>query len=197
MPVPRCVNCPYFGPLLESELVPSYDAWLVTVSVVVAVLASYAALDLSARISAADHGWNRRSSSPSWRRGSRSFWRTVDRCRRQSWRGRHVHGRGDRRHALHGDGGRPLHTHARRGDRWRARDAGTVHCHPVRRLPDPRPRVPQRSGERERTAAPGAAAAAHRGDAASRGSRPFRKQAIGSSQPSCGSSYARWTRNSR
>ena len=42
-----------------SELLASYDAWLVTVSVIVAVLASYAALDLSARISAAQRGWSR------------------------------------------------------------------------------------------------------------------------------------------
>ena len=41
------------------ELLASYDAWLVTVSVIVAVLASYAALDLSARLSAAPRGWGR------------------------------------------------------------------------------------------------------------------------------------------
>ena len=45
--------------MLGPELIASYDAWLVTVSVVVAVLASYAALDLSARISAAPRGWGR------------------------------------------------------------------------------------------------------------------------------------------
>lgn len=41
------------------ELLQTYDAWLVTVSILVAVLASYAALDLSARISAAPRGWGR------------------------------------------------------------------------------------------------------------------------------------------
>src|SRR5215212_510532 len=41
------------------ELPSTYDAWLVTVSILVAVLASYAALDLSARISAAPRGWGR------------------------------------------------------------------------------------------------------------------------------------------
>jgi NO-binding membrane sensor protein with MHYT domain len=41
------------------ELAASYDPSLVTVSIVVAVLASYAALDLSARISAAGRGWGR------------------------------------------------------------------------------------------------------------------------------------------
>ena len=43
----------------EPQLAASYDAWLVGVSIVVAVLASYAALDLSARISAARRGWGR------------------------------------------------------------------------------------------------------------------------------------------
>src|SRR5688572_19229379 len=41
------------------ELVANYDPWLVAVSIIVAVLASYAALDLSARISAAGRGWGR------------------------------------------------------------------------------------------------------------------------------------------
>ena len=43
----------------ESELVSNYNPWLVAVSIIVAVLASYAALDLSARISAAARGWGR------------------------------------------------------------------------------------------------------------------------------------------
>ena len=43
----------------ESELIASYDPRLVALSIVVAVLASYAALDLSARISAARGGWHR------------------------------------------------------------------------------------------------------------------------------------------
>ena len=41
------------------ELLASYDPWLVAVSIIVAVLASYAALDLSARIAAAGRGWGR------------------------------------------------------------------------------------------------------------------------------------------
>ena len=41
------------------ELLASYDPGLVAVSIIVAVLASYAALDLSARIAAAGRGWGR------------------------------------------------------------------------------------------------------------------------------------------
>ena len=49
----------YFAEMPGPELLQTYDAWLVTVSILVAVLASYAALDLSARISAAPRGWSR------------------------------------------------------------------------------------------------------------------------------------------